>query len=112
MGILTKLETAEVLDKVVTPTRKIARSLPRGPVRDALHGVWLGHPLHPALVQASVGAWMSAGVLDLWPDGDRAARRLAGFGLLAAAPAVLAGSADWSEQHQQQMRVGVVHALM
>jgi hypothetical protein len=32
---------------------------------------------------------------------------------LAAArvPAALAGTADWSEQHEQQMRVGVVHAL-
>ncbi len=25
-------------------------------------------------------------------------------------PAALAGSADWSELHEQQMRVGVVHA--
>jgi nitrite reductase/ring-hydroxylating ferredoxin subunit len=63
------------------------------------------------LVQASVGAWLSAGVLDLWRGGDDAARRLAAFGLLISAPAVLAGMADWSEQHEQQMRVGVVHAL-
>ena len=32
------------------------------------------------------------------------------FGLAAAAAAALAGAADWSEQHEQQMRVGVVHA--
>ena len=31
-------------------------------------------------------------------------------GLTAAVPAALAGAADWSEQHEQQMRVGVVHA--
>jgi len=29
----------------------------------------------------------------------------------AALPAALAGSTDWSELHEQQMRVGVVHAL-
>ncbi|GAA4511776.1 hypothetical protein GCM10023191_076390 [Actinoallomurus oryzae] len=111
MDILNKLEDAEVLDRVVEPTQKVARRLPRGPVRDTLHGTWLGHPVHPMLVQASVGAWLSAGVLDLWRGGDDAARRLAAFGLLISAPAVLAGTADWSEQHEQQMRVGVVHAL-
>jgi nitrite reductase/ring-hydroxylating ferredoxin subunit len=112
MGILTKLETAEVLDRAVEPTQKAARLLPPGPARDALHGTWMGHPLHPMLAQASVGAWISAGVLDLWPGEDQAARRLAAFGLLCSAPAVLAGAADWSEQHEEQMRVGIVHALV
>jgi nitrite reductase/ring-hydroxylating ferredoxin subunit len=32
------------------------------------------------------------------------------LGLAAAVPAALAGAADWSEQHEQQMRVGIVHA--
>jgi nitrite reductase/ring-hydroxylating ferredoxin subunit len=32
-------------------------------------------------------------------------------GLAASVPAALAGIADWSEQHEQQMRVGIVHAL-
>jgi nitrite reductase/ring-hydroxylating ferredoxin subunit/uncharacterized membrane protein len=111
MGIITRLEKAEALDRVVEPGRKVAGLLRPKAVRDVLHGVWLGHPVHPMLVQASVGAWMSAGVLDLWPGTGRASRRLVGFGLLASAPAVLAGAADWSEQHEQQMRVGVVHAL-
>jgi nitrite reductase/ring-hydroxylating ferredoxin subunit/uncharacterized membrane protein len=111
MDVVSRLEEATVLDRAVGPVRKAARWPPPGPVRDALHGVWLGHPLHPMLVQAVVGAWTSAGVLDLWPDGGRAARRLVGFGLLASAPAVLAGLADWSEQHERQMRVGLVHAL-
>jgi nitrite reductase/ring-hydroxylating ferredoxin subunit len=111
MGILTKLESADVLDRVVEPAQKAARLLPSGPVRDALHGTWLGHPVHPMLVQASVGAWMSAGVLDLRPGDDGASRRLVAFGLLMSAPAVLAGAADWSEQHEQQLRVGVVHAV-
>jgi nitrite reductase/ring-hydroxylating ferredoxin subunit len=110
--MLSRLETAEVLDRMVTPVQKAARWLRPGPVRDALHGVWLGHPVHPMLVQASVGAWMSAGVLDLRPGNDDAARRLSVFGLMASAPAVLAGLADWSEQHEQQLRVGVVHALV
>ena len=49
--------------------------------------------------------------IDAGPDGDqKAARRLVTAGLAVAAPAALAGAADWSEQHEQQMRVGVVHA--
>jgi nitrite reductase/ring-hydroxylating ferredoxin subunit len=44
--------------------------------------------------------------------GDEAASRvLTAAGLAASAPAIAAGVVDWSEQHEQQMRVGVVHAL-
>ncbi len=110
MSFLSQVEQATSLDPVVSAGQWAARRVPRGPVRDALHGVWLGHPLHPALVQAPIGAWLAASVLDAWPDGARAARRLTILGLATALPAALAGAADWSEQHEQQMRVGVVHA--
>jgi nitrite reductase/ring-hydroxylating ferredoxin subunit len=110
MSLISSLEQADALDDAAGIGQRAARRIPRGPVRDALHGVWLGHPLHPVLVQAPVGAWLSASVLDAWPGGTRAARRLTAFGLAAAVPAALAGAADWSEQHEQQMRVGVVHA--
>ena len=42
--------------------------------------------------------------------GEKAARHLVAACLTAAVPAALAGTVDWSEQHEQQMRVGVVHA--
>jgi nitrite reductase/ring-hydroxylating ferredoxin subunit len=77
--------------------------------------VWLGHPLHPVLAQAPLGTWLSASLLDAWPGSSpgtaAASRRLVLAGLAAALPAALAGSADWSELQEQQMRVGVVHAL-
>ena len=88
----------------------MARLIRPGKVRDVLHGVWLGHPVHPMLVQATTGAWLSASILDLTGAGEKAARRLVAAGIGAAGPAVLAGAADWSEQHEQQMRVGVIHA--
>jgi nitrite reductase/ring-hydroxylating ferredoxin subunit len=130
MRSISQLEQAEALDGVVTAGQRVARWLRPGPVRDALNGVWLGHPLHPVLAQAPVGAWLSAAVLDGWPpgrknsagkrsagkhrsrdsSGEAGQRRLVAFGLTAAAAAALAGAADWSEQHEQQMRVGVVHA--
>ncbi|MBV9794254.1 MAG: Rieske 2Fe-2S domain-containing protein [Actinobacteria bacterium] len=103
-----RLERAAGLDRVVEPLQQVVRKLPPGGVRDALHGVWLGHPVHPVLVQVPVGAFMSAGFLDaLGADG---ATSLIGLGLAASVPAALAGSADWAEQHEQQMRTGVVHA--
>jgi nitrite reductase/ring-hydroxylating ferredoxin subunit len=110
MRIISRLEQAEVLDGAVTLGQRVARTLRPGAVRDALYGVWLGHPLHPMLAQAPIGAWLSATVLDAWPGAEAAARGLVAFGLAASAPAALAGAADWSEQHEQQMRVGVVHA--
>ena len=76
MQLISRLEQATGLDTLVSAGQRVARLIRPGKIRDGLHGVWLGHPLHPVLVQASAGAWLS----------------------------------DWSEQHEQQMRVGVVHA--
>ncbi|HEY2284547.1 MAG TPA: Rieske (2Fe-2S) protein [Streptosporangiaceae bacterium] len=109
MQLISRLEQARFLDPVVTAGQRVARLIRPGKARDALHGVWLGHPVHPVLVQAAAGAWLSASLMDL-ADDDQAARRLTAAGLAAAVPAALAGAADWSEQHEQQMRVGVVHA--
>lgn len=33
-------------------------------VRNLLHGKWLGHPVHPLLVHAPIGAWTVALLLD------------------------------------------------
>jgi nitrite reductase/ring-hydroxylating ferredoxin subunit/uncharacterized membrane protein len=112
MRLVSRLEDADQLDPAVAVGQKAARSIRPGRIRDALHGVWLGHPLHPVLVQVPVGAWLSASALDLLvPQANAAARRLVAAGLVASAPAIVAGAVDWSEQHEQQMRVGVVHAL-
>jgi nitrite reductase/ring-hydroxylating ferredoxin subunit len=111
MNPISYLERAKGLDRLSGPGQRLARLLPPGWARDALHGVWLGHPLHPVLVQVPVGTWLSASLLDARPGGETASRRLVLAGLAASVPAALAGTADWSEQHEQQMRVGVVHAL-
>lgn len=109
--LLDPLERMTALDAVVTPLQRLVRAaLPPGRVRDALHGVWLGHPMHPALVQVPIGAWMSAVLLDRLPGTTRLSRTLIGVGVVAAVPSVVAGATDWSELHEQQMRVGLVHA--
>lgn len=110
MRLISRLEQDSRLDGAVSAGQRAARLIRPGKVRDVLHGVWLGHPLHPVLIQVTTGAWLSASILDFTGADDKAARRLAAAGLGAAIPAALAGAADWSEQHEQQMRVGVIHA--
>ncbi len=111
MQLISRLEEDSRLDGAVSAGQRMARLIRPGKVRDALHGVWRGHPLHPTLIQASVGAWLSASILDFTGGEEKAARRLVAAGLTAAVPAAAAGAADWSGQHEQQMRVGVVHAV-
>src|SRR5688500_14972179 len=60
-------------------------------VKDALHGTWLGHALHPALILAPAGSWLTAAVLDLAGDED-GARTAIGFGILGALPAAASGT--------------------
>jgi uncharacterized membrane protein len=110
MRLISRLEQDSRLDGAVSAGQRVARLIRPGKLRDALHGVWLGHPVHPMLVQATTGAWLSASMLDLTGAGEKAARRLVAAGIGAAVPPALAGAADRSEQHEQQMRVGVIHA--
>jgi nitrite reductase/ring-hydroxylating ferredoxin subunit len=111
MKVISRLEQAASLDRLVGPGQRAARIIRPGKARDILHGTWLGHPVHPLLVQAAAGTWLSASIVDFATTDREAARRLAAVGLAASVPAIAAGGADWSEQHEQQMRVGVIHAL-
>ena len=49
--------------------------------KNALHGVWLGHPLHPVFTDVPIGAWTTALALDAAANGDPGMRRAATFGL-------------------------------
>ncbi|WP_319461919.1 Rieske 2Fe-2S domain-containing protein [Micromonospora sp. RTP1Z1] len=109
--LLTKLEQASALDRVGDRLQRAVQATLRPQrVRDALHGVWLGHPLHPAMVQVPVGAWISAAVVDLLPGQRRAATALVGLGTVSAVPAAVAGLNDWASLTRDQRRVGLVHA--
>jgi len=33
-------------------------------VKDVMHGVWLGHALHPVLTDVVIGCWAAAAVFD------------------------------------------------
>jgi len=92
-----------------TLTAAVQRRVGTGPRADALHGVWLGQPVHPALTGLPMGFWTSAAVLDFVPGSARAARTLIALGLAGSVPAAAAGLADWSALHREQQRVGLAH---
>src|SRR5215472_2203485 len=110
-NVAERLENAHVLD---APARSLAgavrRRIPAGPRADALHGVWLGQPVHPTLTSLPVGFWTSATVLDFVPGSERASQVLIALGLAGTVPAAAAGLTDWASLHREQQRVGLAHA--
>ncbi|MFB4420877.1 Rieske 2Fe-2S domain-containing protein [Streptomyces sp. QL37] len=109
---MDRLERASVLDPSVRLLTNRVRALPLGSWRDVLHGRWLGHPVHPVLVEVPIGTWFSAAVLDCLPGQRRTAGVLIGVGIAAAAPAAVTGWIDWAEQGPRQKRVGLAHAAV
>jgi nitrite reductase/ring-hydroxylating ferredoxin subunit/uncharacterized membrane protein len=111
LELVARLEDAEWLDPVAKKVRKVVKRTIRPQwARDILHGVPIGHPVHPLAVQVPLGSWISAAVLDVLPGNDRAATVLVGVGTASAVPSAVAGFMDWSQLHSQQQRVGLVHA--
>lgn len=111
--VLGRLEDLTFLDPLVNRARTVVRALlTNRQVKDVLHGTWLGHPLHPALAQATLGSWTSASLLDL--TGRRryepAADLLAAVGTAVYVPTIAAGWADWADLHDPEARAGLVHA--
>jgi nitrite reductase/ring-hydroxylating ferredoxin subunit/uncharacterized membrane protein len=110
---LDRLDDLTQLDPLISPLSKLVGGAIRpAAVENALHGTWLGHPLHAALVQMPLGAFVSASLLDVSGGGDRSADLLAKVGLVSAVPAALAGATDWSKSNPSTQRVGLVHALL
>lgn len=112
-----RLGQAERLDRVAQPLGKLARAaVGPGPLRDALSGRALGHPLHVALNDLPIGAWTSATLLDLigGPQAAPAAERLVAIGVATAAPTAATGWLDWADTEPADdgvRRIGVVHAV-
>jgi len=114
IGILKNvelIENAEALDPTVRQVRDIVNTVvqPQG-VRDLLHGVPVGHAIHPVAVLVPIGAWLGSAILDFVPGAQKSAQILVGAGIAGVLPSVVTGLTDWSELHEQQQRVGLVHA--
>ena len=93
------------------PLQKAVRTAIQGPLKDLLHGVWLGHPLHPVLTDIPVGAWTLAQVLDAI-GADDAADIAIGVGLVGALGSAVTGLADWSETDDRARNIGLVHGIL
>jgi len=91
----------------------------REQVSNALHGTWLGHPVHPALTAVPTGAVATAVALDaasVLPgrsEAMREASRLAlGVGIIGSLGAAATGATDWQHTHEESRRIGIVHGLL
>jgi len=110
-------ERLGVVDAAAKPLGSFIRAkLGPGPVKDALSGTWLGHPLHPLMTDVVIGCWLSAAILDLvgGRQSERASRTLIAGGLVASAPTVASGWSDWADTsvYTEVRRVGIVHAVI
>jgi nitrite reductase/ring-hydroxylating ferredoxin subunit len=87
------------------------------PVRNFLHGVWLGHPLHSVITDIVVGAYTTTAILDVGEAGG-GEKRLApatdialATGILSGLGAALAGITDWHVLKGTPKRIGFLHML-
>ena len=90
-------------------------------VRDLLHGLWLGHPLHPVITDLPIGAW----TIGVMCDGigllsgrksakklEKCSQALTAIGLVGALGAAITGLNDWQHTHNTPRRVGTLHAVL
>lgn len=87
------------------------------PVRNFLHGVWLGHPLHPVITDIVVGAYTTTAILDV-VEAAGGERRLAPAtdialttGIVSGLGAAAAGITDWHVLKGTPKRIGFLHML-
>ncbi|MBD5634388.1 MAG: Rieske (2Fe-2S) protein, partial [Candidatus Eremiobacteraeota bacterium] len=87
------------------------------PVRNALHGTWLGHPLHPLLTDVPVGAWTVTAAFDTlelfgYRELTGGADAALGLGFAGALAAAVTGYADWSDTAGEPKTLGTAHAML
>lgn len=116
-GFIDRLSDSlqNIIKAIIGSNRKPPRRF-----KSLLHGTWLGHPLHPALTDVPIGAWMMAVIFDLiWlfapgaPEwAVRGAQVAGGVGILGALAAAVTGLADWSDSYGPERTTGLYHAAL
>ncbi|HSM57717.1 MAG TPA: Rieske 2Fe-2S domain-containing protein [Candidatus Sulfomarinibacteraceae bacterium] len=85
---------------------------------DILHGIWLGHPLHPLLTDVTIGAWTLGSLADLLSlaggskQMEKSADFLTAVGTASAIPTALSGLTDFSTIPRPATRAGAAHGLL
>ena len=124
IAVSERVESAQWLEPVADGLQKAVGSAYEAggeagqKVADVLHGVWLGHPLHPVLTDIPIGAWTAAAVFDVMemagngsiaPGADAAVA----VGLAGAVGAALTGLTDWHKLSEPaSKRIGAAHAVL
>jgi nitrite reductase/ring-hydroxylating ferredoxin subunit/uncharacterized membrane protein len=80
-------------------------------LRDFLHGTWLGHPVHPAVTDIPIGAFIVALVLDLAGQSGGATWAIA-IGFVTMLIAAVTGYADYIDLDGTSKRVGSLHSTI
>jgi nitrite reductase/ring-hydroxylating ferredoxin subunit/uncharacterized membrane protein len=121
---IARLTDQPVLDNLAEPIANAVHAVYKsaGPtgaaIKNAMHGVWLGHPLHPVFTDVPIGAWTTGIVLDavatVRDDAamDEAADVAIAVGLAGAVAAAVTGLTDWSETSGRSRREGLIHGLL
>ena len=92
-------------------------------ITNVLHGVWLGHPVHPplaSLTSGAIGTTVALDAISVLPglsrtevvDASRFASRALGVGILANVAAAVTGATDWQHTHERERRIGLVHGVL
>src|SRR2546429_1061691 len=101
-----------IIQVIVGSNRKPPRRL-----RSLLNGTWFGHPLHPAITDVPVTAWVLTALFDIiWLITHSTWSGYAAFvtvivGLLGALGAIVTGLTDWSDTYGSERSFGFIHAL-
>jgi nitrite reductase/ring-hydroxylating ferredoxin subunit len=120
MSIVEHIANLESLDALADRASQVVRGVTSGlgrPAANALHGTWLGHPLHPALTDVPLGAWTVTFVADLleaagWKPARNVGDTSVAVGLAGAAAAAATGWNDWQHTSGRSRRIGLVHAAL
>jgi nitrite reductase/ring-hydroxylating ferredoxin subunit/uncharacterized membrane protein len=121
---IARLTDQPALDNLAEPLANAVHAIynsagPTGAaIKNAMHGVWLGHPLHPVFTDIPIGAWTTGIVLDAVATArddaamEEAADVAIAVGLAGAVASAVTGLTDWSETSGRSRRAGLIHGLL
>lgn len=89
------------------------------PIKDLMHGTWpLGHALHPALTDVTIGGYTAVLALDVaylitgGPGLAAAADLLLVLSFVSSLLTIVSGLTDWNETADEERRTGMLHGLL